>query len=64
MKKPFFRGGESPEKGGAWIVCRFIRRLGKKEKKGVMFLGCRDGVETPMHTISWRNLIDTNIQSK
>ena len=64
MKKPFFGDDESPEKG-AWIVCRFKRGLGEKEKKGVMFLGCGDGVETPMHTISWRNLlIDTNIQSK
>ena len=39
---------------GAWIVCRFKRGLGKKEKKeGVMFLRCGrggGGAEIPMYT--------------
>ena len=54
-------GGESPKKGAS-IVCRFKRGLCKR--RGYIFeVGGR--VETPMHTMSWRNLlIDTNIQSK
>ena len=44
------RGGAESPKKGVWIVCRFKRGLGKKEKnKGVMFL--RGGLETPMHTM-------------
>ena len=54
-------GGESPKKVAS-IVCRFKRGLGKR--RGYIFeVGRR--VETPTHTMSWRNLlIDTNIQSK
>ena len=50
-------------KRGDWIVCRFKRGLGKTER--LMFLkvgGEGGGVETPMHTVSWRSLlIDTSI---
>ena len=52
-------------KRGDWIVCRFKRGLGKTER--LMFLkvgggGEGVGVETPMHTVSWRSLlIDTGI---
>ena len=53
-------GDELPKKGGAWIVCRFNRGLGKR--RGYEF---EVEVETPMHTMSRRSLlIDTNIQSK
>ena len=39
--------------------------VSKRKKEGVMFLRWGEGVETPMHTMSWRSLlIDTNIQSK
>ena len=39
--------------------------VSKRKKEGVVFLRWGEGVETPMHTISWRSLlIDTNIQSK
>ena len=52
MKKKTILGGKSPKKGG----------LDSLKKEGVMFLR---GVETPMHTMSWKSLlIDTNIQSK
>ena len=54
QKKQYIRGELLIK--GAWTVCRFKRGLGKKE--GVMFF--RGGVETPMHTMSWRRLlIDT-----
>ena len=35
-------------KRGAWTVCQFKGRLGKKE--GVVFLRGEGGVDTPMHT--------------
>ena len=55
--------GESPKKG-AWIVCRFKRRLVSK-RRGYVFEVWEGGVETPMHTMSGRRLlIDKNIQSK
>ena len=47
-------------KRGPWIVYRFKRGLGKR--RDYVFEG---GIETPMHTMSWRSLlIETNIQSK
>ena len=59
MKNQYI-GGVNCLKREAWIVCRFKRGLGKKE--GMMFL---KGVETLVHTMSWRSLlIDTNIQRK
>ena len=43
-----------------WIVYRFKRGLGKR--RDYVFEG---GIETPIHTMSWRSLlIETNIQSK
>ena len=64
-EKNIFLGGEGGDqlKKRAWIVCRFKRRFGKKEKKkGCVFEVGEGEVETPMHTMSWRSLfIDTNI---
>ena len=59
----FLGGGEGNcLKRGVWVVCRFKRGLGK-ERSCVFEVG--RGVETPVHTMSWRSLfIDTNIQSK
>ena len=61
-EKSFWGDGGHCLKRGIWEVCRFKRRLGK-ERSCVFEVG--GGVETPMHTMSWRSLlIDTNIQSK
>ena len=50
--------------GGGAELGYFADLRGYLTKEGVMFLRWR-GVETPMHTMSWRALlIDTNIQSK
>ena len=47
-------------KRGPWI---FADLRGDLAKEGVIFLRW-GGVETPMHTMSWRSLlIDTNIQT-
>ena len=44
-KKPIDKG-ELPKKGEAWAVCRFKRKLGKKD--GSVF---DEGVDTPMYTM-------------
>ena len=56
--------------GRGWVNClkmglgKFTDLRGDLAKEGVVFLRW-GGVETSMHTMSWRSLlIDTNIQSK
>ena len=61
LKNPTFRGEGGSQKtnvegiawkGGAWTVCRFKGRLGKKE--GVVF---RERVDTPMDAMSYPKIV-------